>query len=203
MENDYPATNEMSPKNQSKPPILEMLKGGGRRSIGKSNEVVAMVLKEPELFDTLYSGLFADDPVIRMRSADAAEKVTSVHPEYLAPYKHSLLKSLAKVEQVEVRRHVALMLARLHLSASEQTGVINLLTGYMNDRSSIVKTFAMQALYDLSERYEALRPVALMHIEEFIAIGTPAMKARGKKLLAKLNRLTSIWPSVVKKKLLL
>jgi hypothetical protein len=46
-------------------PILEMLKGGDRRSIGKSNEVVAMVLKEPELFDTLYSGLFADAPLIR------------------------------------------------------------------------------------------------------------------------------------------
>jgi hypothetical protein len=53
--------------------MLEMLKGGDRRSIGISNEAVARVLKEPELFDTLYAGLFADDPVIRMRSADAAE----------------------------------------------------------------------------------------------------------------------------------
>jgi hypothetical protein len=126
-----------------------------------------------------------------MRCADAAEKVTAVHLEYLAPYKHSVLKSLAKVEQAEVRWHVALMLARLPLSASEQTEVINLLTVYMNDRSSIVKTFAMQALYDLAVRYEALRPVALIHIKELIAIGTPAMKARGKKLLANLNRLTT------------
>jgi hypothetical protein len=191
MENGHPATNAMSPKDQSMHPILEMLKGGDRRSIGKSNEVVAMVLKEPGLFDTLYSGLFADDPVIRMRCADAAEKVTAVHLEYLAPYKQSVLKSLAKVEQAEVRWHVALMLARLPLSASEQTEVINLLTVYMNDRSSIVKTFAMQALYDLAVRYEALRPVVLIHIKELIAIGTPAMKARGKKLLANLNRLTT------------
>lgn len=172
-------------------PILEMLKGSDRRSIGKSNEVVAKVLKEPQLFDTLYSGMFTDDPVIRMRSADAAEKVTAVHPEYLAPYKNSLLKSLAKVEQAEMRWHVALMLARLPLSLLEQTAVFNLLTGYMNDRSSIVKTFAMQALYDLSERYEVLRPGALAYIKELIVIGTPAMKVRGKKLLAKLNRLTT------------
>ncbi len=150
-----------------------------------------MVLKNPRLFGTLFSGLFADDPVLCMRSADATEKVTAVHPELLAPYKASLLKSLAKVEQSEVRWHVAPMLARLPLSKSEQAAVIDVLISYMNDRSSIVKTMAMQALYDLAARYEALRPVALLHIKELNIIGTPAMKARGKKLLNKLNRLIS------------
>jgi len=95
------------------------------------------------------------------------------------------------VEQPEVRWHVALMLARVPLSKSEQAAVINVLTGYMNNRSSIVKTFAMQALFDLAERYETLRPIALVHIKELVAIGTPAMKARGGKLLATLNRLTT------------
>lgn len=150
-----------------------------------------MVLKEPTLFDALFSGMFMDDPLIRMRSADAAEKVTAIHPEYLASYKKALLTSLAKVEQPEVRWHVAPMLARLPLSKSEQAAVIDALTGYLNDRSSIVKTFAMQALYDLAERYKALRPIALAHIQERVAIGTPAMKARGRKLLAKLNRLAT------------
>jgi hypothetical protein len=162
MEDGYSATNAMSPVRRSMHLILEMLRGGDRRSIGKSNEVVAMVLKEPGLFDALFSGLLTDDPLIRMRSADAAEKVTVIHPEYLAPYKKTLLKSLVKVVQAEVRWHVAPMLARLPLSPSEQAAVINVLTSYMNDRSSIVRTMAMQALYDLAERYEALRPVALL-----------------------------------------
>lgn len=173
-------------------PILAMLQGGDRRSIGKSNEVVSMVLKEPTLFDALFSGMFVDDPLIRMRSADAVEKVTAIHPEYLASYKRALLKSLVKVEQPEVRWHVAPMLARLPLSKSEQAAVIHALTGYLNDRSSIVKTFAMQALYDLAERYKALRPIVLARIQEHVAIGTPAMKARGRKLLATLNRLATI-----------
>lgn len=172
-------------------PILAMLRGGDRRSIGKSNEAVAMVLKQPELFGPLISGMRVDDPVVRMRSADAAEKVTAIHPEYLARYKGLLLKTLAKMPEPEVRWHVAPMLARLPLSESEQAAVVNLLTGYMNDRSSIVRTFAMQALYDLAGRYEALRPVALLHIKELVIIGAPAMKARGRKLLARLNRLTT------------
>jgi hypothetical protein len=49
----------------------------------------------------------------------------------------------------------------------------------------------MQALFDLAERYETLRPIALVHITELIAIGTPAMKARGRKLFDTLNRLTT------------
>jgi len=189
MENNHPAAHAMKRRQSSMPPVLAMLQGGDRRSIGKSNEVVSMVLKEPTLFDALFSGMFMDDPLIRMRSADAVEKGTAIHPEYLAPYKKALLKSLVKVEQSEVRWHVAPMLARLPLSKSEQAAVIDALTGYLNDRSSIVKTFAMQALYDLAERYKALRPIALARIQERVAIGTPAMKARGRKLLAMLNRL--------------
>ena len=170
-------------------PILAMLRGGDSRSIGRSNQVVAMVLNDPDMFGPLFSGMLGDDPVVCMRSADAAEKVTAIHPEYLVPYKEVLLRTLAGVEQPEVRWHVAPMLARLPLSKVEQRKVVNLLVGYMNDRSSIVKTSAMQALSDLAERDEALRPVALRHIKELVVIGTPAMKARGRKLLDSLGRL--------------
>lgn len=79
--------------------ILEMLAGGDRRSIGRSNEAVALILENPELFDALFSGLLSDDPVIRMRSADAVEKVTAIHPEYLVSHKQTLLNTLARVEQ--------------------------------------------------------------------------------------------------------
>lgn len=168
--------------------ILEMLAGGDRRSIGRSNEAVALILENPELFDALFSGLLSDDPVIRMRSADAVEKVTAIHPEYLVSHKQTLLNTLARVEQPEVRWHVAPMLARLSLSETEQKMVVDLLLSYTRDRSSIVKTMAMQALYDLSERYEMLQPAVRTHLEELVAIGTPAMKARGKKLLARLHR---------------
>lgn len=170
--------------------LLKMLEGGDRRSIGRSNEVVACVLQEPTLFDVVFSGMLLNDPLIRMRCADAAEKVTTIHPEYLTPYKGMLMKTLAKIEQPEVRWHVAPMLARLPLSDDEQMAVVAILTGYMNDRSSIVKTLAMQAIADLAIRNESLRPLALQHIKELAVIGTPVMKARGKKLLAQLSRLT-------------
>lgn len=168
--------------------MLAILKGGDRRSIGKSNDVMKRVLREPALFDVLISGLLLHDPLIRMRCADAAEKVTAIHPEYLAAYKPVLLNTLSKVEQQEVQWHLAPMLVRLQLSGAEQKIVVDILLAQMNSRSSIVKTFAMQALFDLAARYPELQPLAVRHIRELTVIGTAAMKARGRKLLAKLDR---------------
>ena len=61
--------------------ILKKLQGGDRRSIGKVDEVVDQVLGSAALFEELINGLLVNDPVVRMRSADAVEKVTRVKPE--------------------------------------------------------------------------------------------------------------------------
>jgi hypothetical protein len=167
-------------------PILKMLEGCDRRSIGRSNEVVALVLKKPMLFDILISGMALDDPLVRMRCADAAEKITVLHPEYLRPHKRTLIEDYSRIEQKEVRWHVAAMLARLPLTAKEQKRVIEILLSYTNDCSSIVKTMAMQGLADLARRDKRLRPPVLRHIKELCVIGTPAMRARGKHLLSEL-----------------
>lgn len=50
-----------------------------------------------------------------------------------------------------------------------------------------MKTFAMQALADLARRDPKLLPAVTLHLRELTVIGTPAMKARGKKLLARLG----------------
>lgn len=164
--------------------ILTMLQGGDRRSIGRSNDVFAMVLAQPELFAVLMSGMMLEDPLVRMRCADAAEKISLQHPEYLGPYKRKLIGEFSRIEQKEVRWHVAAMLARLSLTAKEQRRVVEILLAYTNDRSSIVRTLAMQALADIALRDEKLQPEVRSHIEELYVIGSPAMKARGRKLLA-------------------
>lgn len=170
--------------------ILNKLEGGDRRSIGRSNEVVADVLADPALFETVLSGLLSEDPLLRMRSADAVEKITARHPEYLQPYRWMLIGEVARLDQKEVRWHVAQMLPRVKWNSTERQQVLEILMGYLNDRSSLVKTFAMQALADLLQQVPELRPTIMGHLQELLVIGSPAMKARGRKLLANLNGLT-------------
>jgi hypothetical protein len=169
--------------------ILALLAGGDRRTIGHSDRVAAMVSTDPELFPELIAGLWSEDPLVRMRAADAAEKVTRKHRELLQPYKKELLGLMAEAEQQELRWHLAVMVPRLVLNARERQGAISSLNRYLQDRSSIVKTFALQGLADLAEAEPSFRPGVVEILREATRNGTPAMKARGRKLLSQLSRL--------------
>lgn len=171
-------------------PLLHKLEGGDRRSIERSEEVVADVLESPGLFSVLVAGLSADDAIVRMRAADAMEKISLIHPEYLRPHKKLLIGLAAKCGQKEVRWHLAQMLPRLKLNQNDTQNVIGILTAYFDDSSSIVKTLAMQALADIAFQTPELRPSVLTHLRELTLIGTPAMKARGRKLCAEMERLS-------------
>lgn len=167
--------------------IIESLKGGDLRSIARSGDAVTAVLKNPALFAELMACMLDGDRLVRMRAADAVEKVTRIHPEWLAPWKGALLGDISALEEKEVRWHVAQLLPRLGLTSSERAIAVGILLGYLNDPSSIVKTFSMQALADLAEEDEPLRDDVLPLIERLTLTGTPAMKSRGRKLLKQLK----------------
>lgn len=163
--------------------ISGLLKGGDRRSIGRSNHVVKLISRAPSRFAELMQCLWSDDPIVRMRAADAAEKVSAVQPELLKPYRTELLGLLAEAEQIELRWHLAQMIPRLQLTQGERRRAFEALQLYIEDRSSIVRTFALQALADLSRGDAEFRPLVKEILEQSIVRGTAAMKARARKLL--------------------
>jgi hypothetical protein len=194
---DRAATNSSSPANEDtgslmissslRKSIVEMLQGRDRRSIGLSDAVVKRVLKNPELISELFEALTHQDRAIRMRAADALEKATRKHPDWLHPFKCVLLERIAGSQEMELRWHVAQLLPRLKLSRSEQEQAVEILTEYLQDASSIVKTFSMQALADLAVHDEQLQQEVRSLLERLTRTGTPAMKARGRKLLKQLR----------------
>jgi hypothetical protein len=164
--------------------LLEKLSGGDRRSLGRSNEVVGHVLAHPAHFRHVFAGLPTHDPVIRMRAADAIEKITARRPELLRPFKRKLLAIAGSTDQQETRWHAALILPRLQLRKKERAVALGILFDYLRDNSSIVKTWAMQAIWDLSSADPKLRARIIPLIEELTEVGTPAMRARGRKILS-------------------
>jgi hypothetical protein len=168
--------------------ILALLKGADRRTIGRADEVAAMVRKNPKLFEQLVAGLWSPDARVRMRAADAAEKVTRENHEFLRPYKEELLGLMSETPEQELRWHLAVMVPRLELSLKEKQRAISWLHAYLEDRSSIVKTFALQGLADLAREDSSLVPGVTETLREATRSGTPAMKARSRKLLMGLER---------------
>ncbi len=168
--------------------ILQKLKGDDLRSIGKADEVVQDILNDPSLFKEVFEGMLNKDPVIRMRSADAIEKVSAKRPEYLRPFKSKLINQISKIEQQEVRWHVAQMFSYIETSKIERNKIIKILLSYIEtDESKIVKTFSMQTLADFAEKDEQIKPRMINLIKGMIKNGSPAIISRGKKLLKQLN----------------
>ena len=125
--------------------------------------------------------------MVRMRAADAAEKITRSSPELLRPHKRELLGLMAEAKEQELRWHLAAMVSRLKLTAKERELVRSLLSTYLEDRSSIVKTSALLALADLSAVDASIRPEVIEILRQSARNGTPAMKARSRKLLLELE----------------
>ena len=168
--------------------ILSLLTGGDKRTIGRADHVVEMVCSDPGLFPELMAGLWSEDVLVRMRAADAAEKVTRKNRDLLRPYKKELLGLMGQAGEPGLRWHLAVMVPRLSLNATERQLVASLLNKYLEDRSSIVKTFALQGLADLAKGDASIRGDAVEVLREAVRSGTPAMKARSHKLLLQLDR---------------
>ena len=163
--------------------ILTLLAGGDRRTVGRADRVAAIVSKDSSLFPELMAGFWSEDVLVRMRAADAAEKVTRTNR------KKELLGLMSEAEEQELRWHLAVMVPRLLLNAEERRLAASWLNKYLDDRSSIVKTFALQGLADLAQDDVSIQPGVIEILREATRNGTAAMKARSHKLLFQLERL--------------
>jgi hypothetical protein len=74
------------------------------------------------------------------------------------------------------------------LSEAECQRAASILETYLEDPSSIVKTCALQALADLSQQDASLQPMVLDLLRLHGRSGTPAMRARCRKLLKNMEK---------------
>ena len=172
------------------PTIYDLLTGNDLRSIGKSNEVVQLVTSDPVLFDEVFDGIFHEDKVVRARCVDAVEKVAFKFPTMIQKKKSVILKNINKFEQKEVIWHIALMIGYLELSSKELALAFDALYKWLNTSDSIVvKVTCMQSLATHAMKNKKLIKSVRYEIEKKMINGAPAIKARGRHLLADFDKL--------------
>jgi hypothetical protein len=174
--------------------IRSMLhEGQGRISVGRAEEVAALVLSQPKLFSKLMECLWDEDPGVVNRAAHALERVTrDGQPRPVAQlnsWKTSLLGLLPEAGENKLRWHLALTAPRLTLTRPECARTAAVLQSWLeDDSSSIVKTMSLQGLADLTRQDQFLLPTVLDLLRIHGRSGTPAMRARSRLLLARLEK---------------
>jgi hypothetical protein len=171
--------------------ILDKLRGGDLRSIGKSKEVVADILNNPKLFRHIFEGITNNkDSVMRARAADVIEKVSRIHHEYLQPFKNKLINEIAVIQQQEVRWHVAQMFSYIEVTPAERAKIEQILLSWVDRKdveSVIVKVSSMQTLSNFAKLDPLLKMKILEKLKYFVQHGSPALKSRSKKLIIELG----------------
>lgn len=160
-----------------------LLSGGDLRSIGQSNEVVRKISCQKD-FDDVFSFLFIDDRLLVMRAADALEKCSLEHPEYLSVHKKEILQLSAYVTHIELKWHLALFIARLHLSNAEADFASSFLFEWLSNKneSKIVRVNALQSIADLSKDNPHLKKRLIKLLPSIISEQIPSLNARIRKL---------------------
>jgi hypothetical protein len=172
--------------------ILNKLKGGDLRSIGKANVIISEITNQKK-FDKLFEGLFDTDRLVVMRAADAVEKITIAHPEYLDSHKKQLLELFQTANHIELKWHLAQLMPRLILRlklSEKETGIIwDKLTQWALDKtgSRIVRVNSIQALFDIQKQYPELRKDFENTIAQADRQNVPSVSARIRILRTKIK----------------
>lgn len=98
--------------------FADMLRGGHPNSLGKTDQVIAIVLADRGRLDDLFAAIADPDEVVRMRVGDALEKVCREQPAWFVSRIDHIVDVLGDIDQPSVRWHVAQMLRHLRADLS-------------------------------------------------------------------------------------
>jgi hypothetical protein len=131
----------------------------------------------------LILALASKDKPTAERAARTLKKISEADRAILHPLRKLLLKAAFDAQDIRVQWNLSIVLGRLPLTGRDKAVVVDLMFERLRDPSGLNRTLAMQALMDLSEADPALRVRIVPIVREALEHGTPAMRARAKRLL--------------------
>jgi hypothetical protein len=165
----------------------------GRHALdrGRVLEIARLVATQPRRARRVIELMWDDDPGVASRAADVLERIShnpsSALGRMLEEYKEALLGLLPDARFMKLRWNLAFMIPRLALSVAEARRAAATLYTFLDDRSSIVKTAALQGLADLTRHDPESLPAVLDLLRIQGRSGTPAMRARSRHLIQRLD----------------
>ncbi len=123
------------------------------------------------------------DKAVVERAARTLKKISQIDRAALYAWRKKLLAEAFEATDVRVQWNLSIVVGRLPLKGADKALAVELMFDRLRDRSGLNRTLAMQALMDLSEQDAALRSRVMPVVRESLDGGTPAMRARARKLL--------------------
>ncbi len=167
-----------------------MLTGGHHNSLGRTIEVVDIVMARPERLEELYACYQSEDEVVRMRVSNAIKRISRTEPERLVPYIDRFLTEITTLDQASAQWTLAELFATLRpwMTTEQQAAAENHLKHNLaHHQDWIVLNHTMQTLADWAKDNPELRIWLLPHLHRLSHERRKSIANRATKLLAVLE----------------
>ncbi|UZO79649.1 hypothetical protein NBT05_11875 [Aquimarina sp. ERC-38] len=91
----------------------EMLTGGHPNSLGRTVEVVDIILHDHRRIEELYQCYFSQDEVVRLRTSNAMKRICKEEKQLLLPYVESFLNEISLLNQASAQWTLAQLFLEL------------------------------------------------------------------------------------------
>jgi hypothetical protein len=165
-----------------------LMVGGKSNSLGRVDEVIQLVLHDKSRLNELYNCLFEEDAWLRMRAADALEKVCRENPNWLLPFIDKFQNELATSNQPSIQWHLAQIYREVNLTKRQEQLAIDWLRTLLSTKEIdwIVAANAMDtlALFTKKGSFPITEMASLLKLQQLHK--SSAVVKRATKLLARL-----------------
>ena len=144
-----------------------MLTGGHPNSLGRTFQVVQIVLNDKTRLEELYRCYSSNDEIVRLRTSSAVKRVTIEHPEWLEPYLDRFLREIAQINQASTQWTLALlfdMLSDRMTSAQRLQATDHLKNILATHTDWIVLSNTMKTLTKWAKKDESLKAWLQPHL---------------------------------------
>lgn len=127
--------------------------GGKSNSLGRSSELIELVLRDKNKLDELYGCLFNDNAWVRMRAIDAMEKICRQQSDWLLPYINRFQSELVSNKQPSIQWHLAQIYSQVDLTLQQKHDAISWLKDILatTEIDWIVAASAMKTLVQFTK----------------------------------------------------
>ena len=145
--------------------ILHWLSAGDLRGDGIANQVIEIVIQNPDLLPDLLEGLTHQDKVVRGHTADALEKLARKMPGEILPHLPLLLNVAHSEPLPMVQMHLVMLFSHLAYDSRSAPHIFDALISMLNKGSAFSRSWAISSLCILAR----LHPPYLSRVTQSIA----------------------------------
>jgi len=163
----------------------EMLTGGHSNSLGRTIEVVDIVLANSTRLSDLYNCYFSADEIVRLRTSNAIKRISLENPEWLIPYIDKFISEISNINQPSAQWTLANLFQTLavFMSETQRNKAKNILQKNLETYTDwIVLNNTMDTLSKWAKNDSILKEWLLPHLERLVHDSRKSVSGRAKKI---------------------